>query len=96
MVKEKHSNLSNDINTILDRVDPDKFKQGYNQCSPDTTPDGTPYIALYDFEAQQEGDLPFRKGDTIYVTEMNGDWWEGQTEDGAMGTLPSNHAMKKN
>ena len=70
--------------------------QDYDQCSPDTTPDGTPYTALYDFEAQQEGDLPFRKGDTIYVTEMNGDWWEGQTEDGAMDTLPSNHAMKKN
>ncbi|GAC96297.1 hypothetical protein PHSY_003877 [Pseudozyma hubeiensis SY62] len=42
-------------------------------------------IALYDFEAQEEGDLGFQKGQVIAVTkktESRDDWWQGRVEAG--------------
>ena len=73
-VKEKHPNLSGNVDEILDRI----------------KPGGIPYKALYDFEAQQDGDLPFREDDRIYVTKMDGDWWEGECN-GKFGTFPNNY-----
>jgi amphiphysin len=38
------------------------------------------YVALYDFEAQQNGDLGLTKGDIVIVTEKTSDsngWWKG-------------------
>ncbi|KAJ2832247.1 hypothetical protein GGI24_001303 [Coemansia furcata] len=50
-------------------------------------------VALYDFAGDQEGDLPFNKGDLITVTEktdsMN-DWWKGTCK-GKEGSFPSNY-----
>ncbi len=34
--------------------------------------------ALYDFNAQDGNELPFRYGDTITITKMEGEWWEGE------------------
>ena len=42
-------------------------------------------IALFDFEAQEEGDLGFSKGQVIAVTRKTNstdDWWEGRVEAG--------------
>ena len=75
--------------------DQDGYYQGYDdkdgfEDGVGDTFSGTPYKALYDFEAQQDGDLDFKEGDTIYVTKMEGDWWEGECN-GAIGTFPNNY-----
>lgn len=55
-------------------------------------------IALYDFEAQEEGDLGFSKGQVIAVTrktDSTDDWWEGRVEAGMsaskVGLFPRNY-----
>lgn len=51
-------------------------------------------IALFTFDAEQEGDLGFKKGDIITITQRTDnktDWWTGKTEDGRTGTFPSNY-----
>ncbi|KAJ3362651.1 hypothetical protein HDU91_003316 [Kappamyces sp. JEL0680] len=51
-------------------------------------------VALYDFEAQAEGDLSFRKDERIEVLEMKediNDWWTGRTADGRVGVFPGNY-----
>ena len=74
-VKDKHPSLSGKTDIILDRI----------------KPDGTPYKALYDFEAQQDGDLSFNEGDIITVTDTSdpSGWWVGEIE-GVSGVFPSN------
>ena len=47
-------------------------------------------VALYDFEAQADGDLSFRAGDRIEVVEKTAsseDWWTGNL-DGVQGVFP--------
>ena len=47
-------------------------------------------VALYDFEAQADGDLAFRTGDRIEVVERTGsteDWWTGRLN-GVQGVFP--------
>ena len=51
-------------------------------------------IALFTFEADQDGDLGFKKGDVITITKRTDnktDWWTGRTEDGRTGVFPSNY-----
>lgn len=51
-------------------------------------------IALFTFDAEQEGDLGFKKGDVITITQRTDnktDWWTGRTEDGRTGMFPSNY-----
>ena len=38
------------------------------------------YVSNFDFEASQDGDLGFVKGQTIKVLEKMGDWWKGETQ----------------
>lgn len=48
-------------------------------------------IALFTFDADQAGDLGFKKGDIITITkrtENKTDWWTGRTEDGRTGIFP--------
>jgi hypothetical protein len=49
--------------------------------------------ALYDFSAQQSGDLPFKKGDIIHVTAKDGQWWTGSCG-GKSGTFPCNYVKE--
>jgi amphiphysin len=47
-------------------------------------------VALYDFEAQADGDLSFRAGDRIEVVEKTAsseDWWTGKLN-GVQGVFP--------
>lgn len=47
-------------------------------------------VALYDFEAQADGDLSFRAGDRIEIVEKTDsaeDWWTGKLN-GAQGVFP--------
>lgn len=55
-------------------------------------------VALFDFEAQEEGDLGFNKGQVIAVTkktDSTDDWWEGRVEAGSsaskIGIFPRNY-----
>lgn len=51
-------------------------------------------LALFTFDADQDGDLGFKKGDIITITkrtENKSDWWTGRTEDGRTGVFPSNY-----
>ncbi|KZP00773.1 DUF500-domain-containing protein [Calocera viscosa TUFC12733] len=50
-------------------------------------------IALYNFEAQQSGDLGFRKGDVIVITKKTrstDDWWTGSIGS-RQGMFPANY-----
>lgn len=52
-------------------------------------------VALYDFDAQAEGDLAFRAGDHIQVverTESSEDWWTGKLN-GIQGVFPGNYVQ---
>lgn len=52
-------------------------------------------IALYDFNAEREGDLGFRKGDIILLLKQTGstdDWWEGRCN-GREGSFPANYVQ---
>lgn len=51
-------------------------------------------LALFTFDAEQEGDLGFKKGDIITITQRTDnktDWWTGRTADGRTGMFPSNY-----
>lgn len=50
---------------------------------------GVPFTAAYDFHGQETTDLSFASGDTVLVTKQEGEWWEGQTEDGRVGIFPA-------
>jgi len=45
---------------------------------------------LYDYNAQQAGDLSFKKGETISVTSQAGNWWSGQIGPRS-GKFPKNY-----
>ncbi|KAG0322314.1 hypothetical protein BGZ99_003404 [Dissophora globulifera] len=52
-------------------------------------------VALYDYEAQQEGDLSFRKDDRIEIVQRtadNNDWWTGRIN-GRQGVFPGNYVQ---
>ncbi|KAI0026101.1 hypothetical protein F4780DRAFT_718471 [Xylariomycetidae sp. FL0641] len=54
-------------------------------------------VALYTFEADQPGDLGFKKGDVITVlkkTESDNDWWTGMIGS-RHGIFPSNYVKMK-
>ena len=50
-------------------------------------------MAKFTFDADQPGDLGFKKGDVITIvkrTESEADWWTGRLE-GREGIFPSNY-----
>jgi len=48
--------------------------------------------ALYNYTADEEGELTFKEGDTIYVISKDpSGWWRGRTVAGAEGDFPSNY-----
>jgi len=51
--------------------------------------------ALFDFEAQQPGDLGFKVGDIIEIVERTpsqNDWWKGRLN-GQTGSFPANYVQ---
>uniref|UniRef100_A0A8C7KKG6 Intersectin 2b n=1 Tax=Oncorhynchus kisutch TaxID=8019 RepID=A0A8C7KKG6_ONCKI len=57
-------------------------------------PDGSEYVALYTYESPEPGDLTFREGDVILVTQREGEWWSGGIGD-RTGVFPSNYVKPK-
>ncbi|KAF9216655.1 hypothetical protein CPC16_006431 [Podila verticillata] len=52
-------------------------------------------VALYDYDAQQPGDLSFRKDDRIEIVERTSsadDWWTGKLN-GRQGVFPGNYVQ---
>lgn len=66
--------------------------------TPHPTKDATVVRALYDFDAINEDDLSFRKGDKMEVddeTSQNSDWWVARhLTTGQKGYIPSNYVSK--
>ncbi|KAI1298105.1 hypothetical protein EDD11_006877 [Mortierella claussenii] len=53
-------------------------------------------VALYDYDAQQAGDLSFKKDDRIELVERTGsteDWWTGKLN-GRQGVFPGNYVQE--
>lgn len=51
-------------------------------------------VAVYDCEAEQDGDLAFRKGDVIYfVSNEPGDGWITGEINGVRGVFPENYVQ---
>ncbi|KAF9960210.1 hypothetical protein BGZ65_012636 [Modicella reniformis] len=53
-------------------------------------------VALYDYDAQQEGDLSFKKDDRIEIverTDSTEDWWTGKLN-GRQGVFPGNYVRE--
>ncbi len=50
-------------------------------------------IAMYSYNARQEGDLSFRKGEKLEIVEkIDPDWWTARhLETGEVGYIPSNY-----
>ena len=48
-------------------------------------------VALFDFVAEQEGDLGFKKGQKLQLQNCKGEWWTGQHLEGGagLGAFPS-------
>lgn len=60
---------------------------------PSTGPKPLTCTALYDFQAQNDGDLSFQAGDVITIIEKSDnaeDWWLGMLN-GQKGVYPSNY-----
>ena len=47
-------------------------------------------IALFDYSSNVEGDLNFKKGDTLWITKNLDEWTEG-SKDGQKGIFPTNY-----
>ncbi|XP_054838977.1 nephrocystin-1 [Eublepharis macularius] len=52
------------------------------------------FITLGDFAAQQEGDLTFKKGELLLITDKKPDgWWLAQNSKGESGLVPKTYLM---
>ncbi|XP_041109439.1 intersectin-2-like isoform X2 [Polyodon spathula] len=52
------------------------------------------YVAIYTYESPEPGDLTFHEGDTILVTQREGEWWTGCINK-RTGIFPSNYVKPK-
>jgi len=66
---------------------------GGSRSAAPAQPRGSKAIALFSFDGEQPGDLPFRKGDVIQIvkrSESTDDWWTGRVN-GKEGIFPANY-----
>ena len=81
-----------------DRNSPMRRLQGYD--SPQSCDTGQMYTVFYDYEAQDEDELPLRKGDLVEVlskdAKISGDegWWIGKIR-GKVGIFPANFLIDR-
>jgi actin cytoskeleton-regulatory complex protein SLA1 len=56
--------------------------------------------ALYDYQAQAEGELEIREGELLYILEKgDDDWWRAkkraaEDEDEPVGLVPNNYVLE--
>ncbi|KAJ9098008.1 hypothetical protein QFC19_006560 [Naganishia cerealis] len=83
------------LSTLTREIDGFKIVNRYlnakSSASPDKKDQSTEVcIALYDFEAQQDGDLTIKKGDRVKLLDKGKRWWKGEL-DGKVGLFPHNY-----
>ena len=49
-------------------------------------------VAIFDFEAQADGDLGFKVGEKIDILSKDGDWWTGRKGE-KKGVFPFNYVQ---
>ncbi|CEP22103.1 LAS seventeen-binding protein 3 Short=LAS17-binding protein 3 [Cyberlindnera jadinii] len=92
--KSRRANRNSDDYDDLDR----RFRKSSISDKPAFSPrseksKGPKAIALFSFEGEQSGDLPFRKGDVITIikkSDSQDDWWTGRVN-GKEGIFPANY-----
>lgn len=52
------------------------------------------YIALYPYQSEEPGDLPFEAGELMVVIHKEGEWWTGQIGADRTGIFPANYVAK--
>ncbi|XP_063166612.1 sorbin and SH3 domain-containing protein 2 isoform X3 [Candoia aspera] len=96
-----NSNQERD-NALLDQESPGNYSSAFtdvSRCIPKErrgTPDRErlPARAVYDFKAQTSKELPFKKGDTIYILrKVDQNWYEGEHY-GRVGIFPISYVEK--
>lgn len=90
--KQRESYTSPSFNDDLDELDDDGFARPAAASKPPRPPksSGTQAVALFTFDADQAGDLAFKKGDVIKITQKSDstdDWWTGELG-GRSGIFP--------
>ncbi|UJR26412.1 hypothetical protein I4U23_007744 [Adineta vaga] len=56
-----------------------------------TSTDGQNYVAAYDFQPQEEGEIELRRGDRIRMLDQNdANWWKGEVR-GKSGLFPATY-----
>lgn len=71
----------------------EKPQFGSSKRSPSISSSKNKAVALYSFAGQQDGDLPFRKGDVITIiqkSDSTDDWWTGRIGN-TEGIFPANY-----
>ncbi|XP_076804643.1 drebrin-like protein B isoform X1 [Clavelina lepadiformis] len=64
----------------------------YDTANEDQSQQGLNARALYDYQAEDEGEISFDPGDIIYnIEQIDPGWWKGQTSDGSYGLFPANY-----
>jgi len=55
------------------------------------------YIAAYEFHPEEEGELYFKRGDSIQVLDKeDSNWWKGRNMgSGNVGLFPASYVQKK-
>lgn len=49
------------------------------------------FVALYDYEAEESGELTILKDQVLYVFTERGGWFYGRNDSGQVGLFPSNY-----
>lgn len=53
------------------------------------------YVGKFNYEAQNDDELSFKKGDIMMITSKEGDWWYAHFLDSAQeGLIPSNYVAE--
>ncbi|XP_039257430.1 tyrosine-protein kinase CSK-like [Styela clava] len=57
---------------------------------------GMTCIGAYDFKSTNKGDLPFKKGEILNITQLTRDpnWYKAKNAAGQQGMIPSNYVVK--
>lgn len=90
-------NLSSSQRAVADKIDYLKIvnfrRNNYNELSMRIATLEKFGKALYDFKGFKQGDLSFRKGESVRVIKRNNDgWWEGvNVKSGKVGLFPYNY-----
>jgi hypothetical protein len=52
---------------------------------------GQTYVAAYDFQPQEEGEIELKRGDRIQMLDQNDvNWWKGEVR-GTVGLFPATY-----